>query len=381
MKIPEMPDLFSVFQNLANKAPEGNKNLTVNVAMMGGRRCGKTSVLAAMEDCFQRTIYKDTHITCYSDDDVTLQTLRDKKAELDAYFIDRKSRSFQPDSTPTSEVAQYSFCIGLRGPKRTKESGHINLVFHDYPGEWLLNHRDDLDEIVEKSRIIIIAVDTPYMLEEGGKFNRRRNNCDDITQALIRTNFANGNPGMILFVPIKCEKYRNPAGRHSLNMRNVCAAIKNSYAPLIDYIEKASECFAAITPVYTLGDAIFSDFERDENEDIILEAGIPYQANYIFTDNAGSAPNPQFCEQPLFYILAYTLAMAKKSKEKGGIFAGVLNAFQEAILHWPSAEEYLQEYDILRKKISETLFSAEGYEIISRSDWIKLDWGMPVQQQ
>ncbi|MDE7244714.1 MAG: hypothetical protein K2O18_12180 [Oscillospiraceae bacterium] len=380
MKMPDMPDFLSVFQNLGNKPAEGNKrpaagkNLEIHVVMMGGRRCGKTSVLAAMEDCLQRTIYKYTNITCYSDDDMTLQTLREKKSEMDAYFIDRRGRSFHPDSTPTSEVAQYSFCIGLRSPKRTKDSGHINLIFHDYPGEWLLNRRDDLKEIVEKSRIIIIAVDTPYMMEEKGRYNRHRNNCDEISNALIQTGFANGEPGMILFVPIKCEKYRNPTGRNSKKMLQVCNAIKSAYAPLLDYLTKSSECFAAITPVFTLGDAVFSDFERDENGDIIEDKEkIPRQANYIFTDNAGDAPNPQFCEQPLFYILAYTLAMAKRAKEKGGLFSGIQNAFQENILHWPSAEEYLGEYQVLCEKISETLHSDNGYEIVSSCNWIDLN--------
>lgn len=396
MKLPEIPDLFSVFQNWTNKAPEGakrsaaNTNLTVNVTMMGGRRCGKTSVLAAMEDCFQRKIYKNTNITCYSDDDVTLQTLRDKKAEIDAYFIDRKRYYFQPDSTPTSEVAQYSFCIGLRGTgtKRTKESGHINLVFHDYPGEWLDNHQDDVAEIVEKSQVIIIAIDTPYMMEEDGKYNRKRNNYDLIWNVLNKSHFAEEDETdgkMVLFVPIKCEKYRNPVGRRGQSMRDVNAAIKKSYEPLIDCIRNSSKYFAAITPVYTLGEAVFSEFEKDAHENIIEEAGVARQANYVFTDNARKEPSPQFCEQPLFYILAYTLAMAKKSKERGGIFAGVLNAFQEAILHWPSADEYLMEYENIHTKICETMFSIDGtqsgYEVIKNCDWLKIDPATMILQK
>ena len=48
--LPKIPDLMPVLQNLKSK------DLELNVTMMGGRRCGKTSVLAAMEDCFQKTI-------------------------------------------------------------------------------------------------------------------------------------------------------------------------------------------------------------------------------------------------------------------------------------------------------------------------------------
>lgn len=365
--LPKIPDLMPVLQTLKGK------DLELNVTMMGGRRCGKTSVLAAMEDCFQKTIYKDTNIVCYSEDETTLHTLRAKKAELDAYFTDRKGRSFQPDSTPTSEVACYSFYIGLRGNGRKKEDGRIHVNFYDYPGEWLVNHQDDLNEIVEKSRILLIAVDTPYLLEEGGKFNRLRNNCDDVSNAIIRSGFADKGPGMILFVPLKCEKYRTPLNRHSPGPKEVRAAVEKSYEHLIDYVKRSGECFAAITPIFTLGDAVFSDFARDDSGDIIMNGGIPQQANYIFTDEAGNAPRPQFCEQPLYYVLAYTLIMAKKSKDKKrGPFAGVLNLFQEAILHWTPAKDYLAEYDAIHERIAETLKTTAGYGVVSPCDWMEL---------
>lgn len=112
---------------------------------------------------------------------------------------------------------------------------------------------------------------------------------------------------------------------------------------------------------------------RDGSGDIVMEGGIPKQADYIFTDEAGNAPRPQFCEQPLYYILAYTLAMVKKSRDKKrGPFAGVLNLFQEAILHWPSAKDYLSEYDAIHQKIDENLKTTAGYGVVSGCDWMEL---------
>ena len=178
---------------------------------------------------------------------------------------------------------------------------------------------------------------------------------------------------MILFVPLKCEKYRTPINRHSPGLKEVRAAVEKSYEHLIDYVKRSGECFAAITPIFTLGDAVFSDFARDDSGDIIMNGGIPQQANYIFTDEAGNAPRPQFCEQPLYYVLAYTLIMAKKSKDKKrGPFAGVLNLFQEAILHWTPAKDYLAEYDAIHEKIAETLKTTAGYGVVSPCDWMEL---------
>lgn len=349
------------------------KDLEVNVTMMGGRRCGKSSVLAAMQDCFQGTVSRDTHLRFFSEDSATLEVLIEKKAEMDAYFVNRADRSFNPDDTPSDDHMRYSFCIGLRGKKG---GGRIRVNFHDYPGEWLKQNPDMVNRLLEKSRIILIAIDTPYMMEESGMYNRLRNNCDDVTNVIMRSDFADSGPGMILFVPLKCEKYRNAANRHDKNLKNVQCRVEEVYKNLIEYVKTSKTCFAAVTPIFTLGDAVFGNFARDDDGDILLKEGIPAQADYLFTDEAGNAPRPELCEQPLYYVLAYVLAMArdaKKAKERqGGLLQGVLNFFQEAVLNWPSAGDYLNEYDAVCGKIRSTLDKTDGYKIINRCDWMKL---------
>lgn len=380
MKIPGFPKIPNPLGVIAPKDISqavraatqvfSGKDFEVNVTMMGGRRCGKTSVLAAMQDCFQKTIYQDTNLRFFSEDEATLKLLREKKAELDAYFVDRKGRSFSADQTPTLEEMKYSFYVGLRGKKG---EGRIRINFNDYPGEWLLNNQERLNRLGEESRILLIAVDTPYLMEEGGKYNRLRNCCDDVSNVIIRSDFADNGPGMILFVPLKCEKYRNPSNRHSPDLKSVRLAIEQAYESLIEYATKSRNCFVAVTPIFTLGDAVFSDFDRDESGDIILEANVPKRANYIFTDEAGNYPRPEYCEQPLFYVLAYTLTMAKQAKgrkQKG--FSGLVNLFQENILNWPSATDYLGEYEAISERIRKPLDETKGYDILTQCDWLKL---------
>lgn len=380
MKIPELAKILNPLGKAdpkdivqaAQAAAQGlsGKDLEVNVTMMGGRRCGKTSVLAAMQDCFQQTIYQSTNLRFYSEDEATLKLLREKKAEMDAYFVDRRGRSFQPDDTPTLEIMRYSFYVGLRGKKG---EGRIRISFLDYPGEWLINNPDQLNRLVEDSRILLIAVDTPYLVEEGGKYNRLRNCCDDVSNAIIRSDFADNGPGMILFVPLKCEKYRKQINRHSPDLRAVRSAVEQSYGNLIEYATKSNDCFTAVMPIFTFGDAVFSDFVRDDGGEIILENGTPQHANYIFTDEAGNCPRPEYCEQPLFYVLAYTLAMAQRVRaHKQNMWSGMLSLFQEKVLNWPSARDYLNEFGAICEKIRDPLNANMGYDILTGCDWLNL---------
>lgn len=89
-------------------------DFTAQVLMVGGRRCGKTSILAAMKDNFEE-IFKQTGMTMYMGDFDTLDALIQKSNEMKDYFIGINNRMFVPDSNPTEEEKTYSFRINLVG--------------------------------------------------------------------------------------------------------------------------------------------------------------------------------------------------------------------------------------------------------------------------
>ena len=88
----------------------------INIMMVGGRRCGKTSVLAAMQHCFE-SVMSDSVLNIGAEDFTTLDILEEKSREAEDYFRERNKKkiTFSPDSNPSKEIAHYSFNIGLRG--------------------------------------------------------------------------------------------------------------------------------------------------------------------------------------------------------------------------------------------------------------------------
>ena len=75
------------------------EDLRIQVMMVGGRRCGKTSILAAMQSNFQELL-ADTDLTLVCSDMDTLSVLDAKHNEIDDYFNNMGNRTFIPDNNP-----------------------------------------------------------------------------------------------------------------------------------------------------------------------------------------------------------------------------------------------------------------------------------------
>ena len=367
-------------------AQSGNSEFKVNVMMIGGRRCGKTSVLAAMQDSFNKKM-SGTSFRFDTADGTTVKVLGDKISEIKEYFtVKGHSPTFVPDDTPTKDISTYSFNVGLQNSK-----SKIKIGFIDLPGEWVVNHTHD-DEIMDnmsKSRVLIIAIDTPHLMEENGRFNERRNHCYDIIEMVKRVGFADSDKGagLILLIPLKCERYYNDK-----RMEEVLIKVKEAYSDLIQYINqpgvdgKRSPCQVAVTPIRTMGGAAFEKFERDENFEIKVDPSYktPEKAIYYFPDMNVLGPEPADCEQPVLYVLDFTLRAVQSVKKRSKLntifvkigdmiaqalshtpndplFSIIANFIAEAVKKWPGAEDYLPYADkIAKMKKTE----GDGYKIL-----------------
>lgn len=114
---------------------------------------------------------------------------------------------------------------------------------------------------------------------------------------------------MVLFVPLKCERYLNDG-----KMDEVCKKTEEAYSSLISYLQQNKMKYeVAVTPIFTLGGAEFSYFERDDETKRILlnkEYKTPEKAVYSFPDMSVRKPSPKYCEQPLIYLLEYLMNLA-----------------------------------------------------------------------
>lgn len=356
-----------------------DKKVEVKVMMFGGRRCGKTSVLAAMQSCFEEKFGRG-NLMIYADDDDTMIKLEEKSREISSYFHNQgKSRSFTPDSAPTLDIIEYRFNINLKN----KDSDGMVVDFIDYPGEWLdaKKYPDKykmLGEMIKKVHIIIIAIDSPHLMEQTnsdeedavGQFNDNRNYSRRIGEWAKR-NFSTKSDlsaKMVLFVPLKCEKYYHAGQMDILNKK-----IHKAYKDTFNFFTNNQQPYeVAITPILTCGDidggVEFDRFERDEvTKEIILESEYqtPRKAFYIFTKKMAE-PKPLYCEQPMIYILSYVLAMIKiikMNEKKGeGFFGKIMRLFNETFLNVAAVEDFVQEQDLIKQAMKK---NGNGYEIFS----------------
>ena len=126
---------------------------TLNVVMVGGRRCGKTSVIASMAQCYKQVV-KESKLTI----EPTLGTdkvLDDKLKHLSEDLFSHGAKSFTIDEDASSDVRTFAF-------KVKSKSEVINLSFTDIPGEYFVDGINDdvVEKTLDECSIVIIAVDT-----------------------------------------------------------------------------------------------------------------------------------------------------------------------------------------------------------------------------
>lgn len=328
----------------------------INILMVGGRRCGKTSVLATIYS--QATSFFGTDELVITSEGLDQEiTLTDKMDEIKGYFSassSNKISEFEPDNTPSLEASQYTFDVSIIGKR-----GKLALNFIDVPGEWYTNsnYEKTVNALVKTCNVLLVAIDTPHLMQEEGIYNEARNRIRPVTH-FIRKNFdfiplndkKTVDPKMILFVPLKCEKYKEEMGK-------VNKAIHESYKDCFTYLSGNSDkCVVAITPIFTMEGSKFSYFKKQNRQVIEYEIDKKKLPKFPIYTIQGSYSN-LYCEQPLVYILVFMLEYAKKLKEKTNWFG----RFFDFILRNPSVEDFLKQKDNLKNKI---VRDKEGYQIV-----------------
>lgn len=361
-----------------------------NILMISPRRTGKSSMLASMISNFDTVCsYSQIHLKA---DESTKDLLKNKTDSLEEKIKKHKvGESFPIDENRTTQPYDYTFTLTVNG----SEKKHT-LIFTDINGGIIYNdlELDNLKEKISKSQILIIAIDTPHLMEENGRFNKPFNNPHKMESLLH--NFSEKEPvKLILFIPLKCEKYYYEGRMDEVNSR-----VKMAYADLLKEYgtnpKVKSQYTVAITPILTAGGIVFDDFGRDEfgEVDAIRESSNPelfYRPKKAFYKLYQNKPYfcPQFCEQPVLYLLNFILKYdkivvkkeVKKEKQKGimraievvvkGIFGILMSALALLLGDRDDLIELWRDLFSDRKLIEEAVkvkgnikTSGDGYEII-----------------
>ncbi len=321
---------------------------TIKVTMLGGRGVGKTSLLTAMYQQFNATI-GTTNLQLRPDSRSAniLDDHLDKLQDLTDHFESTSQGDYGLGGTESLEF--FKFDIGKRGVTPT-----LQLQFADYPGSYVTTHNENEGKVVrdllQNSAAVLIAIDTPALMEMKGRWNVKLNRPDHMA-ALFEHAYENLNqPRMVIFAPVKCEKYIH----NSELAKELKKAIKESYKRLFELFKSENlrdNVTAVIAPVQTVGCVIFSRIETEGQEPHFYFRKESYDAVY----------NPKDSEQILRYLLRFLLKLHyDKRAQTWGIFR---------FLHDWFLDKYLKE---AVTNFAQGYKDSNEFEVVQGHGWLKI---------
>ena len=236
-----------------------SKTMNHKVLMMGGRRAGKSTILASILYVLKKetpgslcTINDKTDYTQAITDNNgqahQIPTLDGKRLEVKNYMDKHPSKAvFLVDMDPNFGKASYTLRVNTG-------QTNIDLEFVDVPGEWMRRNVADFNQLKEQvmtSDVYVIAIDTPFLMQDDEDVNAVYNRTQEITDVISEMNIdpnVEADRRQILLCPVKCEKWIN-AGQAEL----VTERVKKAYKDLINRWIKFPNVNIWIMPIQTVG--------------------------------------------------------------------------------------------------------------------------------
>ncbi|MGI0482966.1 hypothetical protein ACN4EE_19550 [Geminocystis sp. CENA526] len=267
------------------------KKQTLKVTMLGHSGVGKTSLLCAMYDQFDQIIGK-TNLQLTPDHDT--KTILDQRLKQLKESAQQNSIKIRGGLENTTTARTYNFDLG-----KTGQSPSLELQFQDYHGGYILRKKETVINYIKESVAIIIAIDTPALMENNSRWHEELNQ-PQIIYDLFKSGFAElDSPKLVIFAPVKCEKYL----RKSNDEEELVTKIQKKYSNLLNFF--CSDALvpyvaAVMTPVETLGSVDFAYIEEDENGQPIW---------FFRKSDPNELYKPKNSDQPLRYLLRFLLKL------------------------------------------------------------------------
>lgn len=315
----------------------------IKATMLGPRAVGKTSVIASIfndtkEDIAGTALYFRPQASCAA-------VINVKKLRLMDVINRRKDFTDKPQTgaiEATNVVSTFDFEMGIKGRAKS-----VDVSIKDFPGEYLDTHAGEVNAFIAESHIIILAIDTPYLMEEEGMYNEQKNDVAHII-SFFRDHPQSISNKLILLVPLKSEKYF-----HSQTIENVSARVAEVYSELIVFCQR-NNIACAVTPIQTLGGVEFDRFVDNDGFGKLTKL-----AQYRFYGDK-PAYQPMFCVQTLYYLLTYVANYYEWSK---GQPKGLLDRMKDSVTSFLKDDsDFLHEIKKLSMKVMTDRF---GYRILN----------------
>lgn len=286
----------------------------LKILMVALRGIGKTSLLAAMHEEFDKT-FERANLQTWVDDTNTLYAIQECKSILKNIDprLKKQVTPTQPKENPWNDQG-FSFEIGSSAKKFMK------LRFTDSSGEYFNpdaapEQKDYVKQQLNQCDGIVIPIDATALMQkktgrvshgEIGTWHEEKNNSQRITQ-LLKDAFSHVNsPRIVILAPIKCEAYT----KTSADAENLLYHLKIAYSELLDFFKSDSlinKVAVVVTPVQTIGNITFSHYKTDENN---------FTKFYYHKTPTNAPYQPKDGEQPLRYILLFLINILLENKQQ-----------------------------------------------------------------
>ena len=234
----------------------------LKVLMMGGQRAGKTSMLAGLIETMTKGKVKDlVEVQNVTSQEETNRKLSKSIESLKYNLISSYGKTFLIDDNKTSAFDDYT--LEFRIPNTDSV---MQIIFTDANGEFYDMGRLHDQEIREKIRtydVFVIAIDTPYLMEAvnpdnklcNEAINNSYNHVNDIHTFMTELDDKDGGDAkLIIFVPLKCEKWVKEGKVEEVKKR-----ISKVYEPTIYALSQFMNVEIDIIPIQTVGNIVFQE--------------------------------------------------------------------------------------------------------------------------
>lgn len=332
---------------------KGKSHITLNACMLGARGVGKTSVLTAIfDDARSRDGFNGTKVFMKSTPETEVILSRQRQFLRDVF--DKRTDIAAIPANKDESV--FNFQIGL-----VENPPCIDLIISDYPGEWLKSEPKYVSDKIKASEVVIIAIDSPYLMESGGQYCEEKNQVV-LTTKFIKENLESFRDKLVMLVPLKCEAYFcfSSEGRRDDRSAELTSKVLHEYAELIELLKNNGDMAVMIAPILTVGGVVFSEFETRD--------GI-HVAKFKFNDTidkTGKMVNavykPRFCTQPIYHLLSFVAFKYVRHRKSAGIIDSI---FQKLADFFVDNNEFLLEIEKINEK---RIKDGNGYKIICGQD-------------
>lgn len=322
---------------------------TLSICMMGPRSVGKTTVLTS--------IFHESQSQLCEGSSIYLKAMDSNTSMLNNYhtmLVDAVAKKNASNLPASNTISEFMFGLGLAGRAES-----VKLQIRDFPGEYLTStikeDRDEIYNFMANATVILIAIDTPYLMEEEGKYNEEKNKISLVTHYL-KDNVTAVKDKLVLFVPLKCERYM-----HDGKLQQVSEKTVEAYKELKEFFSN-NNIASFVTPIITLGGIEFDYMQNNSMAGDISKVSV--FRSWAFKPEY----KPLFCPQPLYYLLTYVTNYYEwKQKQPKSFIDGFINSFFSFI------KNDAKFYEEMKKLTRFVIYNKNGFLPITTNSILKLN--------